>query len=133
MDYNILNNSEYVTTGGAEEPSPMQHIIAAIIILIIILVLAYYFKLNSALRAKVKSISDAGWVVYYSDGCGFCGKQKELLPGVASVKCNIGGRPTDINLNGADPPLACDNPIITGFPFWYNTKTKETKVGVQQF
>lgn len=82
-------------------------------------------------KALVKHLADCGWVVYYRRGCGHCTKQKEVLGGNYKkyIECDANG----VQLSGytTKPPVACNSPQIKGFPFWYNTKTGDTRLGFQ--
>lgn len=76
-----------------------------------------------------------GWLLYVRDGCGYCTQQKDMFPRGfrATVKCGaplpaLSALPAPVV--GVAPP-SCQDPRITGFPFWFNTQTGASKVGLQ--
>ena len=86
---------------------------------------------GSSKGSLVKHLANCGWVVYYLQGCGYCTKQKNILGGGYKkyIECDRNGD----QLSGytTKPPIACNSRQIDGFPFWYNTKTRETRRGLQ--
>lgn len=88
-------------------------------------------KGSSLKGSQAKRLASCGWIVYYLQGCGYCTKQKEVLGGDYKnyIECNRQGD----QLSGytTTPPIACNSPQINGYPFWYNTKTKDTRGGLQ--
>ena len=81
--------------------------------------------------SQAKRLASCGWIVYYLKGCGYCTKQKEALGGGYKnyIECDRQGN----QLSGytTTPPIACNSPQIDGYPFWYNTKTEDTRQGLQ--
>ena len=78
-----------------------------------------------------RRLENKGWVVYYRQGCFFCDKQKTELDFKFNkfIECDANG-----NLMAGytmNPPLQCGSPLITGYPFWFNTRTSEMKPGYQ--
>jgi hypothetical protein len=109
---------------------------AVVIVLVVMVIcrLAYSSEDDSSdslKRSHAKRLAGCGWIVYYLQGCGYCTKQKEALGGDYKnyIECNRQGD----QLSGytTTPPIACNSPQINGYPFWYNTKTKETREGLQ--
>lgn len=99
----------------------------AVAVVLIIVILYYMFSP----RTLAKGLARCGWIVYYRQGCGYCTKQKHVLGGKFHkyIECDTSGN--QIGGYTTSPPLPCNSPTITGFPFWYNTRTKETRVGLQ--
>jgi hypothetical protein len=64
-------------------------------------------------------LSNDGWVIYGSQACSYCDKQKDefgkSLPYLNYVDCSTYGRPE----------------FVDAYPMWYNYKTQETKMGYQ--
>lgn len=119
----------------------LKSVAFAVIIVLVIMVmcrLAYSSDDESSDDSKrslkgshAKRLAGCGWIVYYLQGCGYCTKQKEVLGGKYKnyIECNRQGD----QLSGytTTPPIACNSPQISGYPFWYNTKTKDTRGGLQ--
>ena len=100
----------------------------AVAVVVVLLIVILYKVLSPFVRDR--RIEDHGWVVYYRKGCGACTKQKQILgPYKNSVECGADGKVITSYIK--TPPLPCNSPLIKGFPFWYNTKTKASRVGVQ--
>jgi hypothetical protein len=98
--------------------------IAAVVVLLIVFL---YHIIGRFIRDR--RVEDRGWIVYYREGCSACTKQKQILgPYAKFVECNTKGQVTGGYTT--HPPLPCTSPLIKGFPFWYNTKTKDSRVGV---
>ena len=102
--------------------------VALAVAVVLIIVILYYVFLP---RSLSKNLARRGWTVYYRKGCGYCTKQKQVLGGDFHkyIECDTNGN----QLGGytTSPPLPCNSPQITGFPFWYNTKNQKTHVGYQ--
>jgi len=68
----------------------------------------------------------SGWQLYLSTVCGHCIEQKNKLYGFHTyAEYNEHGKLVTNNINGKLYPIE----KIDAFPFWYNTKTKKTKLG----
>jgi hypothetical protein len=106
-------------------------VLAAVVLLVIMVMCRMAGMAGGEPKSLVKHLADCGWVVYYRRGCGHCSKQKEVLGGNYKkyIECDENG----VQLSGytTKPPIACNSPQIKGFPFWYNTKTRETRLGFQ--
>jgi len=72
----------------------------------------------------------SGWQLYLLEGCSFCTKQMEKLNGFNTFAKYSRGKPDPIinNISGELYPREKMN----GFPLWYNSNTKEVKMGFQQ-
>jgi hypothetical protein len=107
----------------------LKAIVLAAVVLLVIMVMCR--MAGSSEGSLVKRLANCGWVVYYLQGCGYCTKQKSILGGNYKkyIECDRNGD----QLSGytTKPPIACDSRQIDGFPFWYNTKTRETQRGLQ--
>jgi len=86
---------------------------------------------NNQFKNKKSDQNDpSGWQLYTLKGCGHCDKQLEDLKGFNTYVKYERGNPTPIvnNISGELYPRE----KINGFPLWYNSKTKEVKMGRQQ-
>jgi hypothetical protein len=97
--------------------------LAIAVVLLMIAIVAVYVRTDSRLSSKLVS---KGWTVYYRAGCRYCVEQKKILRAF----------PRAVNCGGSEPApafagLLCGSPVITGYPFWYNTRTKEHRAGLQ--
>jgi hypothetical protein len=72
----------------------------------------------------------SGWQLYTLEGCGYCTKQMKELKGFNTFVKYERGNSTPIinNIVGELYPRE----KMTGFPLWYNSNTKEVKMGYQQ-
>jgi hypothetical protein len=101
----------------------------ALAVVVVLIIVVLYYMWSPCMLAK--DLAHCDWIVYYRQGCGYCTKQKHVLSGKFHkyIECDTSGR--QIGGYTSNPPLACDSPIITGFPFWYNTRTQKTRAGLQ--
>jgi glutaredoxin len=87
--------------------------IAAIIIIIIVIAVAGFsatgFFVSDNQNSFAKCLSEKGAVMYGTDWCGYCKKQKELFGSSFSDIVFI-----DCDYNKAD----CDYAGVTGYPTW---------------
>lgn len=101
----------------------------AICILLLLLVVWLLYYMSPA-RVLTRRLIRAGWVLYTKPGCPYCVRQESILKGKfwKKVSCpRKGGAVISIsNDDSFTPPLQCDDPSITGFPYWYN-QFKPTK------
>lgn len=107
-----------------------HYMLAAVLaVAVLLLIVIMYYVVDDSCLAK--RLARSGWTVYYRKGCHYCKKQKSVLDGKfrQTVKCDVDG--SLLRSYTATPALSCKDPIITGFPFWYNTRTKDTRVGLQ--
>ena len=111
-----------------------------VLILAIICMVVYYKKNNNAddTRNSKSNSNDkhqepiskndiSGWQLYMLKGCGYCTKQLAELKGFNTFVEYERGNPVPI-VNNIDGELY-PRDKINGFPFWYNSKTGETKSG----
>jgi len=104
-----------------------------VLILLIIGMVMYYKHNNSSNNESSghknnNSKNDpSGWQLYMLKNCPYCVKQMEELKGFNTfVEYERGNNvPIVNNISGELYPKN----KITGFPFWYNSKTGETKSG----
>lgn len=130
-DCNVLGSAEYVIQGGAEAKEYSVYTVAIGVVIVLLLIIAVYrFQSYRASKAKCKRIADAGWIIYYSNTCTYCDMQKRSTPYVPSVECNASGVALKSTVSGVVP--ACNDPMIKGYPFWYNTKTGATFTGYKE-
>lgn len=96
----------------------------AVAIVLIILIMYYMFSPRSLAR----SLTRCGWTVYLLRSCGYCHRQMNHLEGFRrKIVCDSGNKV----LSGYtdSPPVSCGS--IRGYPYWYNTRTKESRTGYQ--
>ncbi len=102
-----------------------------VLILAIIWMVLYYKNLNSNSddsQKQQESKNDiSGWQLYMLKGCGYCTKQAAELKGFNTFAEYERGNPVPIVNNIEGELYSRDK--ISGFPFWYNSKTGETKSG----
>jgi hypothetical protein len=67
----------------------------------------------------------SGWQLYLSTTCGHCKLQKDRLNGFNTYAEYENKKLITNNIKGKLYPVE----KITAFPFWYNSKTKEIKLG----
>ena len=81
-------------------------------------------------KNKKNQNDPSGWQLYTLKGCGHCDKQLDNLPNFNTYIKYERGNPTPIvnNISGELYPRE----KINGFPLWYNSKTKEVKMGYQK-
>jgi hypothetical protein len=105
--------------------------LAALAVLAVILILRGGRDERIELDARLER---RGWLLYVRDGCGYCTKQLAMLgPGFRRhnvVECN-GPPPNAPAAHPASLVPSCQDPRISGFPFWYNKKTGLMKTGLQ--
>jgi hypothetical protein len=82
-------------------------------------------------HALAKQLAHRGWVAYYLRGCGHCTKQRSILGGAPHVHFECDRSGAVLGRPAGHPPIACNSPQITGYPYWYNAKTREGRAGVQ--
>ena len=86
---------------------------AVLIVLIIVVAVAVDRRRNLARR-----LANRGWVLYTKPGCGYCTRQLAELGGPY---------PRQIDCSGTNPLCA----HISSFPTWVNSRTRDTRVGLQ--
>jgi len=149
---NMFDNDDTFGAGDPEQPKiggnyrnyydvnpmPMWKVFSLAMAMTMVLIVIVVVHVKRKARQVVRTISDdltslklaeQGWVFYTRPGCPWCTKQLAACGGAypAVVECN-GSPDAAKKFPGA---LSCDDPKIVGFPFWYNTKTKDTRVGMQ--
>jgi len=106
-----------------------------VLILAIIWIVVYYKKNNNNDDDKhddkhqepISKNDISGWQLYMLKNCGYCTKQMAELKGFNTFVEYERGNPIPI-VNNIDGELY-PRDKINGFPFWYNSKTGETKSG----
>ena len=109
------------------------------VLILVILWMVFYYKKNNDDDSKKQqgrqgqqgqqgSKNDpSGWQLYMLKNCGYCTKQMAELKGFNTFVEYERGNPVPI-INNIEGELYSRDKI-TGFPFWYNSKTGETKSG----
>jgi hypothetical protein len=127
MNYAVPMNTGAPTYAPAQKSSGDMYstLITAVIVLLVILIIIYL----AMPRSLSKRLECKGWVVYFMQGCHYCSKQKRVLDRDFRkyIECDANGN----QIGGINPPVPCGSPIITGYPFWFNTRTGESKPGFQ--
>lgn len=111
--------------GGGYSEADMIQTVFIIFILIAMYMLWQNMSANKALPAQ--ALAARGWYFYSKPGCPWCSRQLEALGGSYPNVITCAGA-------GAAVPkgaLACADPKITGYPFWYNVQSKESRTGFQ--
>lgn len=114
------------TGGGGEGCGTARALKTLLVALAVVVVIFAMVSLRR--RGSFQNLAARGWVLSTKDGCGYCEKQLEILGGSYPkiYECAADGSPKD---PAANLPFACKD--ITGFPFWHNTVTGESRVGLQ--
>jgi len=97
-------------------------LVAAGLILLTILVIK---ACSPSKKLVAEALMGSGWTLYTRPGCGYCTKQLKIVGSKFT-------RTVDCSPNANGTPMACSDPSITGFPFWKNSKTGATRVGLQE-
>jgi len=84
----------------------------------VVLIMVIIHKLFSPSELG-RSLARCGWVFYAMPGCGYCSQQKAIL----------GGRYPKTVVCRRSSGGACAS--ISGFPFWHNARTGESRSGLQ--
>lgn len=82
-------------------------------------------KNNFIQGGRSNSNDPSGWQLYLSTTCGHCKLQKDRLNGFNTYAEYENKKLITNNIKGKLYPVE----KITAFPFWYNSKTKEIKLG----
>jgi hypothetical protein len=101
-----------------------------IFVLIVAIICMVIYSKNNNQQSQQKTINDiSGWQLYMLKNCGYCTKQLAELKGFNTFAEYERGNPVPIvnNIQGELYP----RDKISGFPFWYNSNTGETKSGKQ--
>jgi hypothetical protein len=115
--------------GGGSDRKKERLLNAALLAVAVLLVLLVVYHL-AAPRTLGARLDRGGWVVYYRKGCGYCDKQKALLSGFSKfIETDQAGKLVGGYTDA--PPLPLKSPEIKGYPFWYNTRTRASKMGLQ--
>ena len=135
-----------IIDGGCDSRLQMQDLLQALLIALIIvvcyclcqMVYSSAFKKSSggwkrmmggASNVSTEALASAGWYLYTRPGCSWCHKQIDALGGSYANRIECGK-------DGASPAPpagapACTDPKISGYPFWYNATTGQSRTGFQ--
>jgi len=116
----VVDKSPAGLPAGLPARYPRRYLlIAAVVVVAVVIVASLYARRRSP-----------GWVYYSREGCGFCAKQDALLPPNFRAFVKVDRRGAQVG-GLARPPIPTNSPLIRGYPFWYNVRTKEHKAGLQ--
>jgi len=131
-----------------EDAAPMgssqllKILLLSMVIVVVIVVVAVVHLRRKARRfgraiaadLVAASLAQQGWILYTRPGCPWCDRQMAALGGIYPAHIECTGDAAAVAAEVAKYPgaIACDDPKIVGFPFWLNTKTKDTRAGMQQ-
>jgi hypothetical protein len=98
------------------------------LVVVAVLAAVYFLAAGARPAVDVRALERNGWVVYYMSGCRFCTMQKDALgaPYANYIEVEAGRQ---VGGYTQAPPYPIEQ--ITGYPFWYNSKTGETRNGYQ--
>ena len=114
---------------------PSTRIILGLSAVLVLVVVAHYAMKPKRHPGLTDGLENNGWILYTRPNCGYCQQQKAILgkrflssPGNV-IDCD----PTaaaGASWPGRGAPR-CGDPRIVGYPFWFNRRTGNTKVGLQ--
>jgi len=84
-------------------------------------------NMNKKNFANMDKNDPSGWQLYTLKGCGHCIDQKKILGSFNTYAEFERGNPVPIINNIKGPLYPVEK--ISGFPFWYNSKTKKIVLG----
>lgn len=114
---------------------PMEstlRIVGLAIVVVLIIVIVYYYLW--APRTLSKDLARCGWVLFTRQGCGYCTRQLQILgdPFYSKMVVCSGSDPLEqsssVNPNVLD--ISCAQ--VPAYPYWYNTTTKDARIGLQR-
>jgi hypothetical protein len=119
------DESEDADDGDSYGPRKMLLAVCLAVAVVLIIVILYCMFSPHTL---VRGLTRCGWTVYLLEDCTFCDKQMRLLNGFRQyVLCGKDGKRR--HSYAAVPPKQCAE--IKSYPFWFNVKTGESRVGYQ--
>lgn len=144
-DYMLGGNiTTEIVEGGCSSRMQMQDFLQALLIALIIVVCYCLWQMMTGSKkssggwkkwmggssnVSTAALASAGWYLYTRPGCSWCHKQIDALGGsyVNRIECGKDGA-------SPAPPAgapACTDPKISGYPFWYNATTGQSRTGFQ--
>jgi hypothetical protein len=109
-----------------------QRIVLAItlaaIVILVIMIIYHLWRGSSHTSALARGLTQNGWTVYLRKGCGFCDEQMKMLGGFSQYTL-YGTDGSLLSGYTKTPPLTFG--VIKGFPCWYNLRSGETRMGLQ--
>ena len=112
---------------------------AIVVIIVVVAVVHLRRKARRFGRALAADLVGArlaqlGWILYTRPGCPWCDRQMAELGGIYPAHIECTGDTAAVAAEVAKYPgaIACDDPKVVGFPFWLNTKTQDTRAGMQK-
>ena len=116
--------------GGAYSEADMIQTVLLIIVIFAIYMIWQSRSAGKAAQAPAQALAVRGWYFYSKSGCQWCSRQLEALGGSYPnvITCAGAAAHTVPVPKGA---LACTDAKITGYPFWYNVQSKESRTGFQ--
>lgn len=115
--------------------------IAVLVVVIVLLILYLVARRGPASEGMAsgpalgETLTKKSWVLYTLKGCPACVRQEEILHGNGGFRATIMVDRSRKVIGGeyqGPPPLALSSPVFNeGFPLWYNARTEEVRVGIQ--
>ncbi len=125
-----LASPPLITTTGGNGPNggelKLDVIILSMIVIIVIMIILCCYRALTSPRGLSCDLARKGWVLYTTKGCGYCSQQLRTLGGHYQNLVVCGG-----NAGKSSADLKCED--ISGFPYWYNTHSKEERLGAQSY
>lgn len=138
-DYYDYGYGEGAPPGGAQMLKAFLLAMAVVAIVVVIAVVHLRRKARRFGRALAADLTGArlaqlGWVLYTRPGCPWCDRQMAALGGLypAHIECTGDAAAVAAEIAKYPGAIACDDPKVVGFPFWFNTKTQDTRAGMQK-
>ncbi len=103
---------------AAEKESGSGGLMVATGILLLLFIIWFVYYMSPA-RVLTRRLIRAGWVLYTRPGCPYCVRQENVLRGKFWKRISCRGGKAESGYT-SHPPLKCNDPSITGFPYWYN-------------
>lgn len=114
-----------------------QEQIAVLVALVILIFAVFFFSKNNQMVSKevttgqvVDLLNQRGWGIALMEGCGWCGRQKEVLgPHLNQIRHSVVNRAGQGNFE--IPPHIRSQ--IHSYPAWFNINTGEISAGFRDY
>ena len=115
--------------GGAWMQEFMQALLVALIIVIVFCLWRMMTNNGSGTGFSTAALASRGWYLYTRPGCSWCHKQMDALGGEYKNRIECAADAVKRALPAGAP--VCGDSKISGYPFWHNVKTGQSKTGFQ--